>query len=94
MITTLKEKIESIKYQVNENQQATQSLKVFKDQALKNCLILRKNQSKFYKKMETISIFYQEITYLNERIDSLVEEDKLIKNNFSVYSLLGKRISL
>ncbi len=32
--------------------------------------------------MDKISIFYQEITYLNGRIDSLIEEDKLIKDNF------------
>ena len=32
--------------------------------------------------MDKISIFYQEITNLNEIIDSLVEEDKSIKNKF------------
>lgn len=85
MVTALEEQIESLKYQLNENQQETQSLKVFKDQALQFCLIIRKNQSKFYKKMRKVSRFYQEITNLNEIIYSLVEEDKSIKKNV-VYS--------
>ena len=32
MVTTLKEKIESLKYQLNENPHATKSFEVFKDQ--------------------------------------------------------------
>jgi len=50
IVTALQHEIESLKYQVNENQHARRSLYIFKDQALQICLILRKNQPNFDKK--------------------------------------------
>lgn len=83
MTTTLKEKVDSVQFQLNQNQGEKPSVEIFKEHALQIFLILRKDQSKFYKRMDKISIFYQEILNLNDMIDSLVEDNKYIKVRFS-----------
>lgn len=75
IVIALQQQIESLKYQVNEDEEGTQGLDIFKDHYLQILLILRKNQANFYKQLDIIWMVYKEIKDWRGRINSLVEED-------------------